>query len=390
MKAQPLLLACACIAALLAGSAAGAAPATLSSADQGEIAVSYQYLPTAFYQRVSPQVVLDSVRSDLLATLRRAGVASATLPALHANGLAGANVHAIDTEVERAVSEAGHHSSAHLLSYAAIDGIMRSVNDRYTVFLDPREYAALNQDLDGTDFGGVGIVIQQNDQSHYISVSNVIPDGPADKAGIQQDDVIVTIDGISTKNMEPLQASRHLRGQQGTTVSLGIERLGKPLSAPIVITRALIHDVSVFEKMLPNRIGYVELTVFGQSTGAELTSAIDRLQQEGVRAIVLDLRHNGGGRRARLQRDDVGGRRHRDLPAASARSPCQRSHGLGLGDHLRCDSGQRRRRDHRNPDLRQGRRPDDLPARRRFRGQDHDRALSHAAQPRYQPSRHRA
>ncbi len=295
MKAQPLLLACACIAALLAGSAAGAAPATLSSADQGEIAVSYQYLTTAFYQRVSPQVVLDSVRSDLLATLRRAGVASATLPALHANGLAGANVHAIDTEVERAVSEAGHHSSAHLLSYAAIDGIMRSVNDRYTVFLDPREYAALNQDLDGTDFGGVGIVIQQDDQSHYISVSNVIPDGPADKAGIQQDDVIVTIDGISTKNMEPLQASRHLRGQQGTTVSLGIERLGKPLSAPIVITRALIHDVSVFEKMLPNRIGYVELTVFGQSTGAELTSAIDRLQQEGVRAIVLDLRDNGGG-----------------------------------------------------------------------------------------------
>ncbi|HEY9085919.1 MAG TPA: S41 family peptidase [Candidatus Tyrphobacter sp.] len=296
MKAQSLLLVCACIAALMTGPAAGAAPAAqLSSADMSEIAVSYQHLTSEFYQRVSPQAVLDSVRSDLLSTLRHAGVQHATLPGLRANGLADANVHAIDTAVEHAIREAGRRSSPHLLSYAAIDGMMRSVHDRYTVFLDPKEYAALNQGLDGGDFGGIGIVIQQDDQTHYITVSNIIPDGPADKAGLQQDDLIVSIDGISTKNMQPQQASLHLRGREGTTVSLGIERGGKLLSAPLSITRALIHDVSVFEKMLPDKIGYVELTVFGQNTGAELTSALNRLEQEGVRAIVLDLRDNGGG-----------------------------------------------------------------------------------------------
>ncbi len=80
---QPVLLACACAAALSTGSAVGAAPAAqFSSADISEISVSYDYLTNNFYKNVSPQVVLNAVRSDLLATLRGAGVARATLPAL--------------------------------------------------------------------------------------------------------------------------------------------------------------------------------------------------------------------------------------------------------------------------------------------------------------------
>ena len=62
--------------------------------------------------------------------------------------------------------------------------MMKSVNDRYTVFLTPKEFAGLNEGLDGGDFGGTGIVIQVDDKTKYISVENVVPDGPADKAGI--------------------------------------------------------------------------------------------------------------------------------------------------------------------------------------------------------------
>lgn len=289
------LLTCALAAALVAGSAANAAPTPLSSLDQSEIAVSYQHLTGDFYEKVSPQAVLNSVRGDLIVTLHSHGIKHVSLPLLHANGLTASNVHAIDTEVESAARQARGRASAHELSYVAIDGMMRSVHDPYTVFLTPKEFAALNQGLDGSNFGGVGIVIQQDDRTHYIRVSNVIPDAPADKAGVQQDDLIVSIDGISTKGMTPQQASGHLRGKEGTLVRLGIERDGKMLAAPISITRAKIHDVSVFEKMLPNKIGYVELTVFGLDTGSELAAALDRLQQEGVRAIVLDLRDNGGG-----------------------------------------------------------------------------------------------
>ncbi len=295
MKRLSTLLACALAAAFIARAAVSATPLAISQADRNEIAVSYDYLTANFYQHVSPQAVLNSVRGDLETTLKSAGVHKNALPAMRASGLASANVSAVDREVLLAARAAGGRVGTHQLTYTAMDGMMRSVHDRYTVFLTPKEFAALNQGLDGGDFGGVGIVISQDDRTHYIDIENVIPDGPADKAGLQQDDVIISIDGTSTKSMSPDQASKHLRGKAGTNVSLTIERDGKILPAPIVVTRAEIHDVSVIEKMLPGKIGYIELTVFGSDTGSELDSALDRLEQEGVRAIVLDLRDNGGG-----------------------------------------------------------------------------------------------
>ena len=68
--------------------------------------------------------------------------------------------------------------TVHDLSYVALDGMMKSVNDRYTVFLSPKDFAGLNQGLDGGDFGGTGIVIQVDDKTKYISVENVVPDAP--------------------------------------------------------------------------------------------------------------------------------------------------------------------------------------------------------------------
>jgi carboxyl-terminal processing protease len=295
MKRYRFFLGCALAALLVVQSTAGAASLALSPADRGEIAASYGYLVSNFYKHVSPQAVLASVRGDLLHTLRSAGVRNAHLAMPRAIGLTAANVNAIDADVVAAARQAHGHASLHQLSYAAIDGMMRSVHDRYTVFLTPREFAQLNGSLDGGNFGGIGVVIQQDPATHYIAVENVIPSGPADKAGIQQDDIILAIDGISTKAMSLQDASKHLRGRAGSSVRLTIERDGKALASPVSITRAEIHDVSVIEKMLPGNIGYVQLMVFGANTGSELDAALNRLEQEHVRAIVLDLRDNGGG-----------------------------------------------------------------------------------------------
>jgi carboxyl-terminal processing protease len=280
---------------LALGASVVAAAPRISALDQSEIAVSYQHLMQDYYENVTPQTVLSSVRTTLLGTLREDGIKHPALPPLHAGTVADFNVGAIAREVNVATREAGKHGSVQQMSYAAIDGMMKSVHDVYTVFLTPKEFAQLNQGLDGGNFGGIGIVIQADSKSHEIQVENVIPDGPADKAGIEQNDLITSINGISTKNMSAPTASTHLRGKEGTKVTLGIERAGAQLPNAITITRAKIHDVSVFEKMLPDQIGYVELTIFGQDTGQELTQALDRLEQEHVRAIVLDLRDNGGG-----------------------------------------------------------------------------------------------
>lgn len=272
---------------------AASATAHLSALDASEIATSYEHLTTEYYKKVDPQAVLDTVHKELAARLHTAGV-HATLPQMHSTDSVTGNVRTIDTEIESATRLAGARLNTHDLSYAAISAMMQSVNDRYTVFLNPKDYAALNQGLDGGDFGGTGIVIQVDDQSKYITVSNVVPGGPADKSGIQQDDLITAIDGVSTKGMSLNTASSHLRGKEGTKVTLTIVRDTKPLT-PILLTREKIHQLSVYEKLLPNKIGYIALTVFGRDTGNELATALDRLQQRGARAIVLDLRDNGGG-----------------------------------------------------------------------------------------------
>jgi carboxyl-terminal processing protease len=290
-----LLSAGALSAALIQLPAASAAQAALPAADAAEIATSYDYLTDNFYKKVEPQVVLDSVRAQLLAAMRTGGVKHAELRVFHANESAATNVRAIDREIEDAGSESKARFSLHDLTYVALDGMMRSVNDRYTVFLTPKEFAGLNQGLDGGDFGGTGIVIQIDDKTKYVSVENVVPDGPADKAGIQQDDLITSIDGATTKGMSLAQASGKLRGKEGTKVTLTIQRDSAGPPAPITITRATIHQLSVYGKMLPGKIGYVALTVFGRDTGDELNAALDRLQKQGARALVLDLRDNGGG-----------------------------------------------------------------------------------------------
>lgn len=270
------------------------AAAQVSPLDASEIQYSYEKLRTDFYKNTTAQSIVNGARAELSHELHLAGI-NAALPPILASENSTRTAQAVDHEVDLATRAARGKVNAHDLSYAAIDGMMRSVNDKYTVFMTPKEYAALNQNLDGTSFAGTGIVIEQNPTTKYIDVESVVPGGPADKAGILQDDVILAVDGLSTKGMSLQTASTHLRGKEGTPVRLTIQRGTQVLPAPITIVRAQIQQLSVYQKMLPGKIGYAQLTVFGRNTGDELTQALNRLDQEGARAIILDLRDNGGG-----------------------------------------------------------------------------------------------
>ncbi|MBV8244599.1 MAG: S41 family peptidase [Candidatus Eremiobacteraeota bacterium] len=285
------------VLALTAARVPAAVPATATETSFGlidaeELQLSYQHLNEQFYKKIDEQATLDSVRDSLDEYLKHTGVAKPKLAVMVAYDDPSKTEREIDREVQ--VASRQYHANPRELTYAAISGMMNSVHDRYTVFLDPKDFADLNQGLDGTTFSGTGIVIQSDDGTKMITVSNVVPDGPADKAGIQQDDVIWTIDGKSTKGLRIDQASQLLRGKQGTPVTLEIQRDGKLLPA-MTLVREPIKQLSVYEKMLPNKIGYVALTVFGRDTSDELNTALDRLQAQGARAFVLDLRDNGGG-----------------------------------------------------------------------------------------------
>jgi carboxyl-terminal processing protease len=312
MKRRLLPVALAALLALATARvpAATAAGSGLSMQQTEEIVASYTHLTAEFYKKVDRQAALDGARTSMVDYLKKHKVASAALPALHASDDDVTNVEALNREVATAVTEYASKlepvesiSPSSQITYAAISGVLGSVKDRYTVFLSPKEYAALNEGLDGTSFGGVGISYEIDEKTHLLHVQNVILDGPSDKAGLQSDDVITAVDGkpiaqifdgVTTLEAQQKRVTGVLRGDPGTRVRLTIERSGKNLGV-VTVTRETIHQPSVSSKMLPGSIGYVDLAVFGQTTAQELTTALNRLDSQGAKAYVLDLRYNGGG-----------------------------------------------------------------------------------------------
>lgn len=183
------------------------------------------------------------------------------------------------------------------LSYAAIRGMLEGLGDPYTVFLDPEEYKSLMSQLNGENFGGLGIFIEADDKNgKVLTVVEPMEGTPAMRAGIKPRDVILEIDAKSTQGMTLDDATRLLRGPVGSTVTLTIKRPGtaQPFKVPVV--RAIIHSKSVVHKILDGgKIGYIKLRVFGETANEEMEDAFRVFDEAGVKAYILDLRNNGGG-----------------------------------------------------------------------------------------------
>jgi carboxyl-terminal processing protease len=284
-------------AALLATALPAATTASgISSVESDEIEMSYSLLTQEFYKKVDQQTILDGARATVLDYLEKGGVKNPHFPAIHAGEDPEANARALEHAVNAAVAAYGTKTGgSRPITYEAIAGLLSSVKDKYTTFLTPKEYADLNEGLDGGNFSGVGISIAIDDKTKYLIVNEVIPDGPAEKAGLQDGDTITEIDGRSTKGLTTDEDAKQLRGTKGTTVKLTIERAGTELASPIAVVRDVIHQPSVYAKLLDNGIGYARLTVFGSNTAQELSAALTKLQNEGAKAYILDLRDNGGG-----------------------------------------------------------------------------------------------
>ncbi len=283
-------------AALLITSVPGASRASgLSGLEDSEIEMTITLLSTEFYKKVDPQVTLDGARTYIIAYLEKQGIRSPKVAQIRAVDDPSLNARELEREVGAVITDYGTKAGAsRTLTYSALAGMLSSVKDKYTTFLSPKEYAALNEGLDGGNFSGVGISIAVDGKTKLLTVNEVIPGGPAEKAGVLGGDTILTIDGRSTKGLTTDQDAKQLRGEKGSQVRLSIQRSGRELPV-IAVTRDTIHQPSVYAKLLDNGIGYARLTVFGSNTAGELTTALTKLQAQGAKAYVLDLRDNGGG-----------------------------------------------------------------------------------------------
>ncbi|MEN9465100.1 MAG: hypothetical protein RL217_1281, partial [Pseudomonadota bacterium] len=174
----------------------------------------------------------------------------------------------------------------------AINGMLSSL-DPHSAYLKGEDFADLQENTTGK-FGGLGLEVSAEDG--FILVVSPIDDTPAQKAGIQAGDLIVSINGESLVGQSLNDAVEKMRGAVGSSIKLGIRRKNEKELLSFTLVRAEIKVASVRTEMLENRIGYVRITQFQENTGTDLADAIENWKSKGpINGLVLDLRNNPGG-----------------------------------------------------------------------------------------------
>ena len=180
----------------------------------------------------------------------------------------------------------------HQLFDGAIKGMVEAAGDPYTVYLNQKDYAQLNEMTNGS-FGGIGIVFGKRGND-YVVIS-ALEDNAGAKAGIKSGDIIMGVDGQPTRDMNMEQVATKIRGEQGTEVELELKDKSGALRK-VRVVREEIKNPSVGGQLLPNtKIGYIRIAVFNENTGADFAKKYKELEEQGMQATILDLRSNPGG-----------------------------------------------------------------------------------------------
>lgn len=175
----------------------------------------------------------------------------------------------------------------------SVDGLLRELGDPYTRFLTADRLQRLSEATSG-NYVGVGMQVDIRDG--WIIVVAPLPGSPAERAGLQTGDRILEINGKSTHNWTSEEASRALRGPEGSPLTVVVDRVNFEQPLRLRFTRGRVHQSAVRRAaMLSPGVGYIDLKVFTDSTADEVERAIRELTDAGMKTLILDLRVNPGG-----------------------------------------------------------------------------------------------
>ena len=176
--------------------------------------------------------------------------------------------------------------------YGALKGLVESLEDPYTRFVEPKALEEENMEMEG-EYGGLGIYMASRDGRTIVIAP--IEDTPADRAGIKPLDEIIKVDEKNVMGMESDEVVKMLRGPAGKPVTIQIRRKNVDKLIPVKIVREVIKIKTVRMEMLGDGIAYIKLNHFNLKTDAEVRAAIKKATEKKAKGIIMDLRNNPGG-----------------------------------------------------------------------------------------------
>lgn len=171
-------------------------------------------------------------------------------------------------------------------------GLLESLDDPYSVYYTPDEVEKLNETISGT-YTGIGAYVSKDASTGCPKIAGVISGAPAETAGLQTDDILLEADGESLQDLDLDMAVSRIRGEKGTTVHLTISRDGKKQEVDVM--REEVHSETAAGEMLEDGIGYLQIAEFDDVTPDQFTEELKKLQDQGMKGLILDLRNNPGG-----------------------------------------------------------------------------------------------
>ena len=189
------------------------------------------------------------------------------------------------------------------LTDGAIKGMVNSLGDQFTQYVEPRFAKILNDDISGS-FEGIGATLKQT-SGGGIQIVRTFPGTPADKGGVLAGDIIESVNGAMVLGLNSTEVSALVRGPRGTEVKLMLRRADTPRAFEVSLLRERINIPLVTSKMVGDgHIGYVSLFDFSQPAGDQLKKDLRTILDKNPKALILDLRDNPGG--LLTQAEDVG------------------------------------------------------------------------------------
>lgn len=174
---------------------------------------------------------------------------------------------------------------------ASLSGMVSALDDPYSAYMTPEAYEEDLEKAKGS-VSGIGITVTPT-EDNFLKIIEISAESPAEKAGLQLDDLVIEVDGTDLSGIEYKDAVNLVRGDVGTDVSLKILRNESELE--FTITRETVNTISVTSEMLGDNIAYIRISSFKENTQTQYKENLDKCIENGAKAIIFDLRDNGGG-----------------------------------------------------------------------------------------------